>query len=166
MSKEKFIILIRYSLILGAILGVLSVVPYLILITLVMVLFMSVIVIALMQRKKQIGNLTIKGGAILGATIGFIGLMGFLFFYLPLIAILGAIFGANNVYFSGPKALISIWWLLIIMGGLLSAIFNSFALLSYVYIKDTVLMIGGEKPVNNNNFNNVTNGDFLPRDRG
>ena len=52
------------------------------------------------------------------------------------------------------KDLILIWWLWLIMGGLIVAIFNSFSLLSFFYVKDTYFMIEGKKDVKP---------DFTPR---
>ena len=103
-----------------------------------------------MKKKKQIGQLTIKGAGIIGAYTGVISLTGFLIVYLPLSAVLGAVVELifpNNVYFSGIKFLIQIWWLILLMGGLVTALFNSFALISYIYIKDTFFMMEGKKEV-------------------
>ena len=92
MTKERLINIIKYSIILGAILGILAVIPiirvasFLIISTIV-----SIIIFLFMKKKKQINDLTTKGGAIIGALIGFISLVGFLITFLPLNAILGAL---------------------------------------------------------------------------
>ena len=150
MKKEKFILLLKYSFILGLILGGISIIPYInILSAIVMCIFSSVLVIYYMEKKQQIGELTVKGAAILGLVIGFISLAGYLIVNLPINAILGAIFSGSR-YFSLSRFLIEAWWLLIIMGGLISAIINSFSLLSYIYIKDTYFMIEGKKEIKPN----------------
>ena len=79
--------------------------------------------------------------------------------YLPLAAILGAVVRLifpNSIYFSGIKFLIQIWWLILLMGGIVTSLFNSFALISYIYIKDTYFMMEGKKEVK---------GNFTPRSR-
>ncbi len=149
MSKEKFLNIIKYSLILGGVLGLITVIPYLnILSSLVMCIFSSILVVYYMEKKNQIGDLTVKGAAIIGGISGFMSLLGFLVIFLPLATIVGAVVEAvfpNIIYFSGIKFLIRIWWLLILMGGLIAALFNSFALISYIYIKDTFFLIDGKK---------------------
>lgn len=156
MKKEKLKLLVKYSFILGLILGLLSIIPYVSGITaIIMCIFSSILVVIYMEKRGEIGDLTIKGAAILGIIIGFFCLLGYLLINLPANAILGAIF-TNSRFFALSKFLIEAWWLLIIMAGLLSAIFNSFSLLSYIYIKDTFFMIEGKKDIKPN---------FEPRDR-
>ena len=158
MTKERLINILKYSVILGAILGILAVIPiirvasFLIISTIV-----SIIIFLYMKKKKQINDLTTKGGAIIGALIGFINLVGFLITFLPLNAILGALpVKAIADNYALTKDLILIWWLWLIMGGLIVAIFNSFSLLSFFYIKDTYFMIKEGKD---------TKPDFTPRGR-
>ena len=151
MDKNQFKLITVYSLIIGAILGIFALIPYIqILAVLCMALISSIIITIYMEKKKQIGQLTIKGAGIIGAYTGVISLTGFLIVYLPLSAVLGAVVELifpNNVYFSGIKFLIQIWWLILLMGGLVTALFNSFALISYIYIKDTFFMMEGKKEV-------------------
>ena len=151
MTKEKFKNIVKFSIILGAILGVLSLIPYICVPSIIiMSAFASVLVVVYMEKKQLIGELTIKGASILGGIIGFINLIGFLVIYLPSATILGAIFDAifpDNIYFAGTKFLISIWWLLVLMGGLIVALFNSFSLLSYIYVRDTFFMLDGKKEI-------------------
>ncbi len=147
MSKEKLLLILKYSFILGLILGGFSIIPYINIVPfLIMCLLSSVCVIFYMEKKNEIGELTIKGAAILGLIIGFVSLIGFLIVNLPVNTILGAIF-SGSMYFALSKLLLGVWWLLIIMGGLISAIFNSFSLISYIYIKDTFFMINGKKEI-------------------
>ena len=158
MNKDKLKKITIYSLITGAALGLIAIIPYIQIIAfLIMCLITSVLVIIYMEKKNQIGQLTIKGAGLLGGYIGFISLSGFLIIFLPAAAILGALaefIAPNNIYFSGIKFLIQIWWILLLMGGLVTALFNSFALISYIYIKDTFSMIEGKKEIK---------ADFIPR---
>ena len=157
MNKQKFKLISIYSLIFGGVLGMVAILPYIkILSFLVMTLVSSVLIICYMEKKNEIGELTIKGGAIIGALIGFISLAGFLIIYLPLNALFGAIFNSMTDYFALSKYLLSLWWVLLFMGGLVTALFNSFALIAYVYIKDTFFMIEGKKEVK---------GIFVPRNK-
>ena len=160
MSKEKFLKILKYSLIFGAVMGAISILPYIkIFSIIIMAGFSSICIIYYMQKLEEIGELTIKGAALCGAMIGFFSLVGFLIIFLPVSTILGVIFQyifPNVLYFAGTKFLIGIWWLLILMGGLITALFNSFALISYVYIRDTYFMIEGKKEFKVN---------FEPRDK-
>ena len=156
MNKEKIINILKYSVILGAVLGVLAVIPIIRIASfLITTTCVSIIIFLYMKKTKQINDLTTKGGAILGALIGFICLVGFLITFLPLNTILGALpIKAIADNYALTKDLILIWWLWLIMGGLIVAIFNSFSLLSFFYIKDTYFMIEGKKDVGP---------DFTPR---
>ena len=160
MDKNKIKKITIYSLIVGGILGLAALIPFIQFIAIViMSTLSSFFIIFYMERKREIGQLTMKGAGILGAYIGFISLIGFLVIFLPLAAIFGAIFSAvssDNMYFTLIKFLIQIWWILLLMGGLITALFNSFTLISYIYIKDTYIMIEGKKEVK---------GNFTPRDR-
>ena len=160
MDKEKLKKITIYSLIIGAVLGLTALIPFFqILSVLIMAVISSIIVNIYMCKKGQIGQLTIKGAGIIGAYTGIVSLTGFLIIYLPMAAILGAIVELilpNSIYFSGIKFLFQIWWLILLMGGLVTALFNSFALISYIYIKDTYFMIEGKKDVR---------GKFISRSR-
>ena len=154
MDKGKLKKITIYSLIIGAFLGVTALIPFLYFLSVViMSLISSILVTVYMERKEQIGSLTVKGAGIIGAYSGLVSLIGFLIIYLPLAAILGAVVELifpNSIYFSGIKFLIRIWWLILLMGGLITALFNSFALISYIYIKDTFFMIEGKKEIKGN----------------
>ena len=146
MNKQKMKLITIYSLILGAFLGLIGLIPYVYIYAfsvIVMSVISSIVVVIYMEQKQQIGELTIKGGAILGAYIGFISMIGYGIINLPINAIFGLIFN----YYTPASGLISIWWLLIIMGGLITGLFNLFSLVAYVYIKDTFFMIEGKKEV-------------------
>lgn len=146
MNKQKMKFITIYSLILGAALGIVGLIPFIyvyVFTCIIMAVMSSVIVIIYMEQKKQIGELTIKGGAILGAYIGFISMIGYGAVNLPINALFGLMFN----YYTPAGGLLSIWWLLILMGGLITGLFNSFSLIAYVYIKDTFFMIEGKKEV-------------------
>ena len=158
MNKDIFKKITIYSVLFGALFGISALIPYLqILSVLIMSVISSILITIYMERKKQIGQLTIKGAGIIGAYTGLISLVGFMIVYLPLASILGAVVQLifpNSIYFSGIKFLIQIWWLILLMGGLVTALFNSFALIAYIYIKDTYFMMEGKKEIK---------GNFTPR---
>ena len=159
MDKQKLKLISIYSLIFGAVWGLIAVIPVALiqfLCWVMMAVFSSVCVILYMKKKNEIGDLTIKGGTIIGILIGFISLLGFLLVFLPLNALLGIILNKVTDLFSLSRFLLGIWWLLIIMVGLISALFNSFSLIAYVYIRDTFFMIEGKKEIK---------GVFKPKDR-
>ena len=157
MTKQKLKLVSIYSLILGAALGVIAILPYIQILALItMAVISSVLVILYMEKRNEIGNLTIKGGAILGVVIGVISLAGFLIVFLPINALLGLIFSRVTDCFAFSRYLLNLWWLWLFMGGIVTALFNSFALISYVYIRDTFFMIDGKKEIN---------GNFITKDR-
>ena len=146
MNKQKIKLITVNSLIFGAILGFIGLIPFsyiYIFTAILMAVVSSVVVTIFMEQKKQIGELTIKGGAILGAYIGFISMIGYIIVNLPINALFSLIFN----YYSPAAGLLSIWWLLIIMIGLITGLFNSFSLIAYVYVKDTFFMIEGKKEI-------------------
>lgn len=154
MNKRKLKLILLYSILVGGILGFLSLIPQTIFFPLmVMSLFSSIIIIYYMQKKREIGELTIKGSAIIGGIIGFIALAGYLLIYLPINAILGLIFSDKTDYFSLSQYLLQIWWILLFMGGLVTALLNAFSLTAYVYIRDTFFMIEGKKEIKGDFFN-------------
>lgn len=158
MSKEKFILLIKYSLIFGFVSGMISLIPYVNYVAaLVVCTIASILIVWYMQKRGQLKELTMKGAAMIGAIVGIICLTGFLIINLPGNAILGAIFTGSQFY-ALSRFLLEVWWLIIFMGGLLSALFNSFALISYVYIRDTYFIIEGK------NDTNVINAKFNLKD--
>ena len=149
MSKQKIKLITIYSLILGLILGLIGLIPFVyiyVFTAIIMAVISSIVVIIYMEQKKQIGELTIKGGAILGAYIGFISMIGYMAINLQI----NALFGLILNYYTPAGGLLSIWWLLILMGGLVVGLFNSFSLIAYVYIRDTFFMIEGKKEVKPN----------------
>lgn len=153
MNKQKIKLISINTGILGAICGLVAVIPFMplqIISWIMMSVFSSVIVIYYMNRRKEIGELTIKGGAILGAYIGFLSLIAFLIVFLPINALLGAIFNKITDLFAFSKFLLGIWWILIFMGGIVTALFNAFSLIAYTYIRDTLFMIVGKKEIQGN----------------
>ena len=79
MNKDKLINILKYSAILGAVLGLIGAIPYFYIFSaLVLNLLSAVLVIVYMQKKQQIGDLTIKGASIVGAVIGIVSLSAFL----------------------------------------------------------------------------------------
>ena len=146
MNKQKMKLITIYSAILGAALGLIGLIPFIyiyVFTAVIMSVISSIIVIIYMEQKKQIGELTIKGGAILGAYIGFISMLSYGLINLPINAILGLIFG----YYTPAAGILSMWWFIVPMCGLVVGLFNSFSLIAYIYVKDTFFMIEGKKEV-------------------
>jgi hypothetical protein len=127
------------SAILGAGLGVLTVIPFINGFTFtILMLATSAVVIIYMKRHELIGMINVKEGAIIGAEIGFVSFIGFSIIFIPLVSIIGLIFKGYYTYgilyllkLSGIFVLV----MLVIFMAILSALMNSFTglLTAYVY---------------------------------
>lgn len=124
------------SAILGGILGVLTLIPFIRNFSfLLLVLCASAIVIIYMKKNDLIGIIDVKEGAILGAIIGFVSFIAFSVVFVPLVALVGLIF--KNYYTFGIifmlKSGFFVLIMLVIFLGILSALMNAFAGLVTAY---------------------------------
>lgn len=125
------------SAILGGILGVLTLIPFVRNFSfLLLILCISAVVIIYMKRNDLIGIIDVKEGAILGAIIGFVSFIAFSIVFVPLATIFGLIF--KNSYFSWLvmffKSGFFVLIMLVIFLGILSALMNAFAGLVTAYV--------------------------------
>lgn len=126
------------SAILGGILGILTLIPFINGFSfLLLVAGISAVVIIYMKKNNLIGIIDVKEGAILGAIIGFISFVAFSIVFIPLVALVGLIF--KNYYTYGVTYLLRasgffVLVILVIFLGLLSALMNSFTGLVTAYI--------------------------------
>lgn len=126
------------SAILGAILGVLTLIPFVGSFSfMTLILCISAVVIVYMKKNELIGILDVREGAILGAIIGFISFITFSIAFIPIAAILGLIF--KSYYFGWLTILLKasgffVLIMLVIFIAILSALMNAFAGLVTVYI--------------------------------
>lgn len=131
------------SAILGGILGLLTLIPFVRNFSFaILILCISAVVIVYMKRNDLIGIIDVKEGAILGAIIGFISFITFSIVFMPLVALLGMLLttiGIKGYYTFGIKYLLQasgffVLIMLVIFMALLSALMNSFAGLVTAYI--------------------------------
>lgn len=130
------------SAILGGILGVLTLIPFVRNFSfLLLILCISAVVIIYMKRNDLIGIIDVKEGAILGAIIGFVSFIAFSIVFVPLVAIVGLIFKGYYTFgilymlrVSGFFVLI----MLVIFLGILSALMNAFAGLVTAYMYEVL----------------------------
>jgi len=142
------------SAILGAILGVLTLIPFVRNFSfMLLILAISAVVIVYMKKNDLIGIIDVKEGAILGAIIGFISFIAFSIVFVPLVAIVGAIF--KGYYTFGITYMLRIsglFVLIMLVGflGLLSALMNAFAGLVTAYVYEVLSGVKKEEKQNEN----------------
>ncbi len=113
-----------FSLILGAIAGLVSLLPFLIGISLFLLAFFSSVVVMLYMKKdeKHISYLTNEQGAIMGGLIGFFSTIGFFLTFSPMVCILHLIF-RNYYSYMIPDMLKDALWLFVVVVVMVAAIF-------------------------------------------
>lgn len=130
------------SAILGGILGVLTLIPFVRNFSfMLLILAISAVIIVYMKKNDLIGIIDVKEGAILGAIIGFVSFVAFSIVFVPLVALVGLIF--KNYYTFGISYLIQasgffVLVMLVIFLGILSALMNSFAGLVTAYMYEVL----------------------------
>lgn len=126
------------SSILGGILGVLTLIPFIRNFSfMLLILCVSAVVIVYMKRHDLIGIIDVKEGAILGGIIGFVSFIAFSIVFIPLVTIVGLIF--KNYYTFGIPYLLRasgffVLILLVVFMGVLSALMNAFSGLVTAYV--------------------------------
>lgn len=138
------------SLIFGAALGVISVIPIIGTLAFMTLMFLSATFVILKLKKSDfLGKLTTRDGTLYGALVGFVACWGFCATMVPLASLISFI---NHMFFH--KLLwyssISIWFtngiggifvlvMIIMFVALLSALMNSFGGLVTTYFGDQIL---------------------------
>lgn len=140
------------SAILGGILGVLTLIPFVRNFSfMLLILCISAVIIIYMKRNELIGIIDVKEGAILGAIIGFVSFIAFSIVFVPLVAIVGLIF--KGYYTFGITYLLKasgffVLIMLVVFMGLLSALMNAFAGLATAYLYEVLSGIKKEENEN------------------
>ena len=125
------------SVILGGILGVLTLIPFIRNFSFtLLILAIAAVIIIYMKKNDLIGIIDVKEGAILGAIIGFVSFIAFSIVFVPLVTIIGLIF--KNYYTFGISYMLRasgffVLVMLVLFMALLSALMNSFAGLITAY---------------------------------
>ena len=113
-----------FALILGAFLGIISVIPQLIGICLFALSFLCapIIIIYMKNKEKHLGIISTENGAKLGAIIGAASTIGFFVTFSPLVCIVKLIFRSYYAY-ALPDTLKEALWLFFIIVGMVALIF-------------------------------------------
>ena len=127
------------SSILGAVLGVITIIPVVNVLSFLAIMFLaSPSVIIYMTKYNLIGILNLKETLIYGAIIGFISFLGFSLTFVPLATIIGLIY--KNSFYLGVSMLFRegffVMLLMVVFVALLGgALMNSFSALIYHQIR-------------------------------
>lgn len=126
-----------FSFLLGAVIGIASILPFMIGFNLFILSFCSSVIILLYMRnnEKHLSYLTNEQGAIMGGVIGFFTTIGFFATFTPLVFIIHLIF-KNYYAYMIPDLLTSALWLffvLVFMVGIIFALTNSATGMGVVY---------------------------------
>ncbi len=130
------------SLILGAILGVISIIPYVGILSFIAEMFLAgAIVLTFMKKNDFLGRLTPRDGGVYGAFIGFTSFIGFSITFVPIATILGLFI--KDSYYMGVSMLFRIGFIVLVMMvffvAILSALMNAFSGLAAVYFNEQLL---------------------------
>ena len=126
---------------LGLILGVLTIIPFICNFSFFALFVMAAPIIMIYMKKMQMmGILDIRQGAMYGAIIGFVSFLGFSISFVPLATIIGFIYKGS--YYLGVSLLFRSGFFVLIMMiffvALLSALMNSFSGLVKMYIYNQI----------------------------
>ena len=138
----------------GAVLGLVTIVPYLSFISfLILITCLAGFVIAYLKQNDLIGIISIKEGCIFGALIGFVSFIAFSIVYAPISMLIGWIIpsytqGFLRFFLTGFGGIVVMMMLMVLMAGI-SALMNGFAGLVTAYVYE--LITGIKKDNNENN---------------
>lgn len=141
------------SLFAGVVLGLITVVPYISLVSfMILLLFLSGFILAYLKQNDLIGVFNIKEGCIYGAVIGFISFLAFSVVYTPISMFLGWLFptytqGFMRFFLNSFGSLIVMFLLIIFMAGI-SALFNGFTGLVTAWVYEIITGIKKENDQN------------------
>ena len=140
------------SAILGGILGLLTLIPFVRNFSfMLLILCVSAVILVYMKKKDLIGVIDLKEGAVLGGIIGFVSFIAFSVVFVPLVTIVGLIF--TKYYTFGIKYLMQasgffVLVMILLFLALLSALMNAFAGLTTAYAYE--ILSGMKKEQNEN----------------
>lgn len=139
----------------GAILGLVTIIPYISLFSFLLLLTcLSVFILVYLKQNDLIGVISVKEGCIFGAVIGFVSFIAFSVVYTPLSMILGWLIpsytqGFMRFFLSGGFISFIVMILLIIFMAGLSALFNGFSGLVTAYAYELITGMKKEADANN-----------------
>ena len=142
------------SLFAGAILGFITIIPYVSLFSfLILILCLSAFIITYLKQNDLIGLISVREGCIFGAVIGFVSFISFSIIYAPISMLIGWLVptysqGFLRFFLTSFGSVIVMILLMLLMAGI-SALFNGFAGLITAYVYE--LISGIKKETNENN---------------
>ena len=137
----------------GAIFGLITIIPYVSMFSfLILILFLSAFILAYLKQNDLIGIISIREGCIFGAVIGFVSFLAFAVVYTPISMLLGWLIpsytqGFLRFFLNGFGPCVVMILLIIFMAGI-SALFNGFTGLVTAYVYE--LITGIKKEPNEN----------------
>ena len=137
----------------GAILGFITIIPYVSFISfMLLILCLSAFILAYLKQNELIGIISVREGCIFGAVIGFVSFLAFAVVFTPISMLLGWLIpsytqGFMRFFLGSFGSFIVMIFLIIFMGGI-SALFNAFSGLVTAYVYE---LITGVKKENNQN---------------
>jgi hypothetical protein len=138
----------------GAILGFVTVIPYVSAISFfVLILFLSAFILAYLKQNDLIGIISIREGCLFGAVIGFVSFLAFSIVYTPISMLIGWLVPSYTQGFmrffltGGIGSTVVMIMLLVFIAGI-SALFNGFSGLITAYVYE---LITGFKKGNDEN---------------
>ena len=137
----------------GAMLGLVTIIPYVSFISfMVLILFLSAFILVYLKQNDLIGIINTREGCIYGAVIGFVSFIAFSVVYTPISMLLGWLIptytqGFLRFFLNSFGSVIVMIFLMILMAGI-SALFNGFTGLVTAWIFE---LITGQKKDNNQN---------------
>lgn len=128
----------------GAILGFITVIPYISAISFfTLILFLSAFILVYLKQNDLIGIISIREGSIFGAVIGFVSFIAFSIIYTPISMILGWLIpsytqGFMRFFLTGGLGSTVVMLMLIIFMAGISALFNGFTGLITAYVYELI----------------------------
>lgn len=131
MNKKILQQLSILSLLLGGILGILTVIPFIGTFAFwILMCFASTVILLFMTKKELLAINSVKESAVLGSIIGFVSFIGFSIFYVPIIVMLAKLFQISPNYgvsMALSNASFGLIVVFVIFMGVLSATLNAFS---------------------------------------
>lgn len=138
----------------GAILGFVTVIPYISAISFaILIFFLAAFVLAYLKQNDLIGIISVREGCIFGAVIGFVSFLAFSVIYSPISMLLGWLIpaytqGFLRFFMTSFGSVIVMILLIILMAGI-SALFNGFTGLVTAWVYELISGIKKEADENN-----------------
>ena len=138
----------------GAILGFVTVIPYVSALSFsILIFFLSAFILAYLKQNDLIGIISVREGCIFGAVIGFISFIAFSIIYSPISMLLGWLIpaytqGFLRFFMTSFGSVVVMILLMILMAGI-SALFNGFTGLVTAYVYEVITGVKKEADENN-----------------